>query len=52
MASIFDLAFDHNNRHIRAAKSYALIPLGAARRHNRKRDERDSRMFALEVATR
>jgi len=36
MASIFDLAFDNNNRHIRAAKDYALISLGAARRHNRK----------------
>lgn len=47
-----DTAFDHNIRHIRAAKDYALISLGAVRRHNRKRDERDSRMFALEVATR
>jgi hypothetical protein len=36
MVSVFDLAFDHNNRHIRAAKDYALISLDAARRHNRK----------------
>jgi hypothetical protein len=52
MASIFDLAFDHNNRQIRSANVDALISLVAGRRHNRTRDERDRRMFALEVATR